>query len=69
MYFIFVGLIASTYSSSDSALTALTTSICIDFLDLERITGKKKQKNKINGASKHLCCAIYDHHGILLHQQ
>lgn len=32
----FVGLIASTYSSADSALTALTTSICVDFLNIEK---------------------------------
>lgn len=30
-----VGLIAAAYSSADSALTALTTSFCIDFLDYE----------------------------------
>jgi uncharacterized sodium:solute symporter family permease YidK len=35
-----LGLVASTYASSDSALTALTTSFCIDFLHFE-----KKQKH------------------------
>lgn len=30
-----LGLIAAAYSSADSALTALTTSFCIDFLDIE----------------------------------
>jgi len=35
-----MGLIAAAYSSADSALTALTTSFCVDFLDLE-----KKAKN------------------------
>ena len=30
-----LGLIAAAYSSADSALTSLTTSFCIDFLDLE----------------------------------
>lgn len=34
--FFILGLIASTYSSSDSALTALTTSFCVDFLDFEK---------------------------------
>jgi Na+/proline symporter len=34
--FFILGLIASTYSSSDSALTALTTSFCIDFLNFEK---------------------------------
>lgn len=32
----FIGLIAAAYSSADSALTALTTSFCIDFLDFEQ---------------------------------
>ncbi|MCO6461583.1 MAG: sodium:solute symporter [Saprospiraceae bacterium] len=43
----FVGLIASTYSSSDSALTALTTSICIDFLDLEKKDYPEKKNKRI----------------------
>ncbi|TNE56023.1 MAG: sodium:solute symporter [Bacteroidetes bacterium] len=34
--FFILGLIASAYSSSDSALTALTTSFCVDFLDFEK---------------------------------
>ena len=29
-----LGLIAAAYSSADSALTSLTTSFCIDFLDI-----------------------------------
>lgn len=32
-----LGLIAAAYSSADSALTALTTSFCIDFLNFESI--------------------------------
>ena len=31
-----IGLIAAAYSSADSALTALTTSFCIDFLDFDK---------------------------------
>lgn len=31
-----LGLIAAAYSSADSALTSLTTSFCVDFLDIER---------------------------------
>ena len=31
-----IGLVAAAYSSADSALTALTTSFCIDFLEFER---------------------------------
>jgi len=34
--FFILGLIGSTYASSDSALTALTTSFCIDFLGFEK---------------------------------
>jgi Na+/proline symporter len=34
--FFILGLIGSTYASSDSALTALTTSFCIDFLHFEK---------------------------------
>lgn len=34
--FFILGLIASTYASSDSALTALTTSFCVDFLNFEQ---------------------------------
>ncbi len=34
--FFILGLVASTYASSDSALTALTTSFCVDFLNFEK---------------------------------
>jgi len=33
--FFVLGLVAAAYSSADSALTALTTSVCIDFLDIK----------------------------------
>ncbi len=39
-----LGLIAAAYSSADSALTSLTTSYCIDFLDIENHE-KSKQKS------------------------
>ncbi|MBT0608335.1 sodium:solute symporter [Aequorivita echinoideorum] len=42
-----LGLIAAAYSSADSALTALTTSFCIDFLDI-----KKKELSKQTGIRK-----------------
>ena len=38
-----LGLMAAAYSSADSALTSLTTSFCVDFLDLSRYS-KAKQK-------------------------
>lgn len=31
-----LGLIAAAYSSADSALTSLTTSFCVDFMDIEK---------------------------------
>ncbi|MDF2457529.1 MAG: sodium/solute symporter [Cytophagaceae bacterium] len=34
--FFLLGIMASSFASSDSALTALTTSFCIDFLHIER---------------------------------
>ncbi len=41
-----LGLIAAAYSSADSALTALTTSFCVDFLGFEKAEniGKEGQK-------------------------
>jgi len=39
-----LGLIAAAYSSADSALTSLTTSFCVDFLDIEGID-KNRQKS------------------------
>lgn len=41
-----LGLIAAAYSSADSALTALTTSFCIDFLDFERKDRSEAEKKK-----------------------
>jgi Na+/proline symporter len=38
-----LGLIAAAYSSADSALTALTTSVCIDFLSIDGKTNDKKE--------------------------
>ncbi len=41
-----LGLIAAAYSSADSALTALTTSFCIDFLDFEKREGEEAAMKK-----------------------
>lgn len=38
----FIGLIAAAYSSADSAITALTTSICVDFLGIKEKNQDKK---------------------------
>lgn len=41
-----IGLIAAAYSSADSALTALTTSFCVDFLDFQKKEIPEEQKIK-----------------------
>jgi Na+/proline symporter len=38
-----LGITAAAYSSADSTLTALTTSYCYDFLEIEKIYPKKQQ--------------------------
>ncbi|MDR9399439.1 MAG: sodium:solute symporter [Salibacter sp.] len=43
--FFILGLIAAAYSSADSALTALTTSFCVDILDIEKYA--KPRRNNI----------------------
>ncbi len=45
----FLGILASTYASADSALTALTTAFCIDFLGFE-----KREENKENKRTRTL---------------
>jgi Na+/proline symporter len=42
-----LGLTAAAYSSADSALTALTTSFCVDFLNFDKFTEKKKRAIRI----------------------
>lgn len=49
--FFILGLIAAAYSSADSALTSLTTSVCYDFLNFENqhdITVKKRQQKLVH---------------------
>ncbi|MFZ1705954.1 MAG: sodium:solute symporter [Saprospiraceae bacterium] len=56
--FLFIlGLVAAAYSSADSALTALTTSFCVDFLNFE----KKNQSEQVNKKTRmivHICFSI-----------
>ena len=47
--FFIIGLIAAAYSSADSALTSLTTSFCVDILELEKNT---KQDNTLSTSSQ-----------------
>ncbi|MCF8236878.1 MAG: sodium:solute symporter [Saprospiraceae bacterium] len=52
-----VGLIAAAYSSADSALTALTTSFCVDFLGMEKT--KKTETEQVKTRRKvHLAMSI-----------
>ncbi|MBL7848657.1 MAG: sodium:solute symporter [Cyclobacteriaceae bacterium] len=48
--FFLLGIIASSYASADSALAALTTSFCIDFLDFKSKPEevKRRQKNIVH---------------------
>ena len=41
-----LGITAATYASSDSALTALTTAFCIDFMNIEKKPEKQRSKIK-----------------------
>tara|TARA_S200000501_G_C20486909_1_gene596478 strand:- start:22 stop:627 length:606 start_codon:yes stop_codon:yes gene_type:complete len=45
-----LGLIAAAYSSADSALTSLTTSFCIDFLNTQKLESEiqKKIRKKVH---------------------
>lgn len=44
--FFSIGIIAASFSSADSALTALTTSVCVDLLDIDKKTDQKKVKTR-----------------------
>ena len=44
--FFVLGLIAAAYSSADSALTALTTSFCVDFLNFEKSDASEQDKQR-----------------------
>ena len=41
-----VGIVAAAFSSADSALTALTTSFCVDVLDMKAVSENKEQEKK-----------------------
>jgi len=56
-----LGLIAAAYSSADSALTSLTTSFCVDFLEIEkrpRADQKKLRKKTHLGMSLMLIIVV-----------
>lgn len=50
-----LGLIAAAYSSADSALTSLTTSYCVDFLDIKN---KEQTKQKAIRKRTHIAISI-----------
>jgi Na+/proline symporter len=41
-----LGLTAATFATTDSALTALTTSFCVDFLNMDKPENAKQQGNE-----------------------
>lgn len=45
--FFIIGLIAAAYSSADSALTALTTSFCVDFLEVREKDWDAERKKQV----------------------
>ncbi|MDR2138282.1 MAG: sodium:solute symporter [Tannerella sp.] len=55
LIFFTVGIIAAAFSSADSALTALTTSFCVDILGLEK---DKSEKAKHTRMKVHLLVAL-----------
>ena len=42
-----LGITAAAYSSADSALTALTTSFCVDFLDFDKKREEERKKTRL----------------------
>jgi Na+/proline symporter len=46
--FFIIGIIAVTFASADSALTGLTTSICVDVLDVSKYAEKKARKIRLS---------------------
>lgn len=46
LIFFTIGIIAAAFSSADSALTALTTSFCIDILGVDKLPEKEAEKRR-----------------------
>ncbi len=55
LIFFTIGIIAAAFSSADSALTALTTSVCIDLLEVDK---RKAQEGKRTRLIVHLIISI-----------
>ncbi|MBQ2182167.1 MAG: sodium:solute symporter, partial [Bacteroidaceae bacterium] len=63
LVFFTIGIIASAFSSADSALTALTTSFCIDILGIEDPMEMKNEELRMKNPEKtrkrvHLCMMV-----------
>ena len=56
-----IGIIAAAFSNSDSALTAMTTSVCIDLLNTEKGHGRSGPPQKKESASAPLRPAGFLH--------
>ncbi|MBL7764788.1 MAG: sodium:solute symporter [Chitinophagaceae bacterium] len=53
-----IGLISALFPSADGALTALTSSFCIDLLGLKRDESKNEAQRKRTRLTVHLCFAV-----------
>jgi Na+/proline symporter len=47
LIFFTIGIIAAAFSSADSALTALTTSFCVDILDIKKDDANKAKRTRL----------------------
>lgn len=55
LVFFTVGIIAAAFSSADSALTSLTTSFCIDILEVENPKSKYYSRRESTRKTTHFC--------------
>jgi len=53
-----IGLISALFPSADGALTALTSSFCIDLLDLRNRPGASEQQKRRIRVTVHICFAL-----------
>lgn len=64
--FFVLGITAATYSSADSALTALTTSFCLDILDFQREDVFLQSKRRLVHMALSVCLVVL---ALLFHAQ
>ena len=63
-----IGLLASAFSSADSAMTALTTSICVDVLKTERRSPAIRNPHAQTCSHRGCSCTFYRHHALFKSQ-